>query len=598
MLETVSLHARSGALASLLAALLPTGCSGVSPSVAPHPAATASAPRAGRPVAATLRVTVPAPSTAALARARVPKYVSPATKAIAISFTSTTVSNATPQSFNQNLTAGSAGCTGGLTTALVCNLSFALPPDTYTASATTYDQVLNGTTPQGNVLSSNQSFSVTLQPGVANVVSVILGGVPNGALLVPAPSASLTGGPVGFSMVTNTGAQKAIVAAIDADDNIILGPGAPTITLATSDPTFTAAIVDATLNPNEFALTAAGTNPGTTVTLTATITPATGGGAFAPVAFPIAVSGPPGVATLAGSTTGIGGFQDGLGTAAALQGPRQLATTPSGNLVVADNSNNAYRQVTPGGIVTTIAAASSVNGARFVVPSFTNVSGVAVDAAGDIFASQVNSGVITELAANGIVSTFATIAGANINALAIDASGTIYAPDAGAGGLYTISATGTVTQIVPNLTFTAPVGIAVDSVNGYVYIGDTINKRIARVPTVGGSVTTFVGTGVAGSADGPTGTATCGSVDGMAIANGTLYFADSSNNLIRKTVLSGANAGVTTTIAGRNGTGNTDSATIANGTFNTPFGIVAIPGDALYVTDNAGQNIRTIRGAF
>jgi hypothetical protein len=131
-----------------------------------------------------------------------------------------------------------------------------------------------------------------------------------------------------------------------------------------------------------------------------------------------------------------------------------------------------------------------------------------------------------------------------------------------------------------------------------VYVGDTGNNRIARVAIAGDAVSTFVGIDGAGSADGPTGTSSCGAVYGMTIGNGYLYFTDSSNNLVRKTALTGANAGVTSTIAGRNGTGNTDSATIANGTFNFPFGIALIPGDALYVTDYSGQNIRTIRGAF
>ncbi len=594
----VSLVPRSFLVLLGLTACSIAGCGGTE-NVTPAQPSTVPLRDTARQATATLRITVPTPAPLPLGANRSPRYLSPATKAIAIAFTSTTIASPPTLSFNQNLTVGSTGCTANVTTQLVCNITFSLPADSYTGTISTYDQQLSGTTLQGNLLSSRQAFPVTIAANTANAINVVLGGVPAGALFAPATSSTLTGGPIAFSVYQNAGPQKVTLVATDINGNIIVGPGSPTIALSASDANFLASVIDATLNPNAFTLTVAGPNPGT-ISLTATITPAAGGGTAIVRSFPITVAVPPGVATLAGSLTSASGLQNGIGTAALFRNPRGIARTASGNFIVADTFNSVYRQVTPGGIVTTFAGngtAASVNASSFAAAGFSNPSGVAIDAAGNVYTSEVNSNIIRKLDTTGVVSNFATF-GTNIGAIAIDTGGNLYAPDTGIGGLWKVTTAGVVTQLVANSTFTTPIGVAVDSANGYVYVGDAGNNRIARVPTTGGTVTTFVGGGAATAVDGATGTSTCGAVYGMTVANDQLYFTDYTNSLVRRTTLTGGNSGLTKTIAGAGFAGNTDSVVALSASLNHPFDLAfGADGTTLYVTDYNGQNIRTVSRA-
>ena len=52
------------------------------------------------------------------------------------------------------------------------------------------------------------------------------------------------------------------------------------------------------------------------------------------------------VTTIAGSTSGASGFQDGIGTAALFNGPNGIVIDASGNLYIVDQDNNAIRKIT------------------------------------------------------------------------------------------------------------------------------------------------------------------------------------------------------------------------------------------------------------
>jgi sugar lactone lactonase YvrE len=94
------------------------------------------------------------------------------------------------------------------------------------------------------------------------------------------------------------------------------------------------------------------------------------------------------VTTLAG--TGSGGASNGTGTAASFFWPQGVAVDPSGNVYVADSSNNLIRKITSGGVVTTLAGSGTadyVDGIG-IAASFNNPTGVAVDSSGNVYVAD------------------------------------------------------------------------------------------------------------------------------------------------------------------------------------------------------------------
>jgi serine/threonine protein kinase, bacterial len=149
------------------------------------------------------------------------------------------------------------------------------------------------------------------------------------------------------------------------------------------------------------------------------------------------------VSTIAGKT-GIAGAADGLDTAARFNLPESLAVDVSGNIYVADNGNNLIRKITPAGIVSTIAGngqPSFADGSGSAA-SFNSPFGIAVDAAGNIYVADSGNNRIRKITPAGAVSTFAgngvkgandaTGAAATFNTpsgVAIDAAGNVYVAD-------------------------------------------------------------------------------------------------------------------------------------------------------------------------
>jgi len=99
------------------------------------------------------------------------------------------------------------------------------------------------------------------------------------------------------------------------------------------------------------------------------------------------------VTTLAGSVTA--SLIDGTGPNAAFKGPRGITIDANGNLLVGDSTNNVVRQVTPDGVVTTIAGqrngnigmAGDIDGPADTA-AFYGSGGVAVDSNGVIYVAD------------------------------------------------------------------------------------------------------------------------------------------------------------------------------------------------------------------
>jgi sugar lactone lactonase YvrE len=112
------------------------------------------------------------------------------------------------------------------------------------------------------------------------------------------------------------------------------------------------------------------------------------------------------VSTLAGSTYG---FADGSGTVAQFYNPSGVATDAQVNIYVADASNNRIRKITPAGVVSTIAGNSTAGFAdgNLTLARFSNPLDVATDTHGNIYVADGVNNRIREISPAGVVSTLA-----------------------------------------------------------------------------------------------------------------------------------------------------------------------------------------------
>jgi len=206
----------------------------------PNPSASA-APSANARGTANFRITIPAKTTTA--SHRTPAYVSPATQSMTVAISGSASSMQTV-----NLTPTSSGCSSTLATTQ-CTLTIALAPGTYTAVVTTYD----GLNAAGNVLSSGQNVNFTVVAGTTNTVALTLSGIPHAIIVAPQSAGITQVNPTNLRMV-GFATQKALIVATDADGNIIVGPGAPTYTVAQASGAPFAITNQTIASPNTFAL--------------------------------------------------------------------------------------------------------------------------------------------------------------------------------------------------------------------------------------------------------------------------------------------------------------------------------------------------------
>lgn len=318
--------------------------------------------------------------------------------------------------------------------------------------------------------------------------------------------------------------------------------------------------------------------------------------------FPIAQ-----VTTLAGS--GNAALVDGAGAAASFSNPVNLAINATGDLVVCDYDNDALRAVTASGNVTTLtqfAPGSRPFGIIFApdgslyVQTDANDLGQRDATTGTIWKVDTTTGTPVVVArnlgrprgmaalpdgrlvlanltgstvllldpTNGNVTTLAGTDGqpgsaeghgaqARFNrpyGVAIMPDGSILLADQGNNCLRRVTLAGDVTTFagIPpgsndgtraQARFFYPQDVAIDN-DGVIYVADNGNHRIRRIDT-DDTVTTIVGTGVSGYADGAGVTAQFFGQEGIAVTPGgnTLYVADGNSgdggpyNRIRKVTL-------------------------------------------------------------
>lgn len=217
---------------------------------------------------------------------------------------------------------------------------------------------------------------------------------------------------------------------------------------------------------------------------------------------------PAGVVTsFAGGATG---SLDATGAAARFSGPMgEIAIDSDGSLYVADTDNHTVRKITPAAVVTTLAGQSgssgTVNGtgaaARFNAPV-----GIAVDAAKNVYVADDEGRLIRKITPAGVVTTLAGASEESLGAdgsgsaarfggvtgLAVDADGNVFAADYNDYTIRKITPAGVVTTVAgavqvgatvdgpgSDARFGGPFGLAIDGA-GNLYVADTEMNTIRK----------------------------------------------------------------------------------------------------------------------
>ncbi|RYF43512.1 MAG: hypothetical protein EOO25_02990 [Comamonadaceae bacterium] len=160
------------------------------------------------------------------------------------------------------------------------------------------------------------------------------------------------------------------------------------------------------------------------------------------------------------------GSLDAVGAAAQFNQPTGVAQDAAGNIYVADTANNTIRKIATDGRVTTLAGAAGPTGSADgpgASARFSSPRGVAVDRLGNVFVADTGNDSVRRIAADGTVSLWVGAAGQPGTADGVRSVARLRAPtdiavDA-AGNLY-IGADGAVRKVAPDGMVTTFAGAA------------------------------------------------------------------------------------------------------------------------------------------
>jgi hypothetical protein len=447
---------------------------------------------------------IDAPKQTGTSNRRHPQYVSPATTQLAIDIQSgcpSACSSVAGYPTTVSLTPTTGGCQSTLADT-TCRLTIALSPGSYLATLTTEDT-------NGTALSIAQSVPLTIVAGTNNVVNLTLSGLP-----VAIVSAILTHAPGAF-----------IVNAVDADGNVIVGPGAPAFTVSQLSGVVTALTQPTAASPNLFF--AAPANVGT-ATLSISASYGTGtnactiAGAVCTGSLNIrssqmffAASGSSFVYEFGGSPNPLNVIHNGVGSV------DQLATDAAGDLFVANVDLNTVTEYAPpytGGPIATItngvsapdALAVDGSGNLFVADEFGSVlvfappytgtptaisngvvwpTSLAVTSVGNLFVSSPNNNTVTEYAPPFTGAPIATLSVTLPGQLTMDRSDNLFMiSNASSVVEYSPPYTGS-----PSASFSATLGASGIAVNsaGQIFVANGGNQTVIEYAANGSVLNTL-----------------------------------------------------------------------------------------------------------
>jgi sugar lactone lactonase YvrE/PKD repeat protein len=479
----------------------------------------------------------------------------------------------------------------------------ALPtPPTISSAAATTAYVGTGFTYQITASGSPFAYDVTGLPAGLTydaTTGAITGTPTTGGTATVSVAATNTGGTGSAQTLTITVIPPPVISSASTATMTvgtpftyqIVGTNSPTAYAATSLPTGLS--VDATgmisgtpasitaANPGTFPLTIQAGNGSGTGSATVTITETLPAGDIAVVA--------------GNGNSGFAG-DGGAPWQGKIDFTHGVARDTAGNLYIADYLNNCVRKVSLSGIITTVAGMGSIpgntgDGGSATAATLTFPYGVAVDAAGNIYISDVgNNNVRKVSAAHGTISTLASVF-SYPELIACDGAGTVYVPDEPNNQIFAISSTGAVTAVA-GLSGNAgssgdggpataaaignPYAVCCDAA-GDLYISDFFNHNVRKVDA-GGIIHTVL-TGIAQ----PFGLA--------ADAAGDLYFANS----LSAQVLVRSPSGLVGVVAGNGSNSGPlgDGGNALQASVQYPFGLTLGQGTVTF-SDPYVYEVRTV----
>jgi sugar lactone lactonase YvrE len=335
--------------------------------------------------------------------------------------------------------------------------------------------------------------------------------------------------------------------------------------------------------------------------------------------------------TVAGSGTAGYSGDSGSATAAMMRLPSGMALDSSGNLYIADSSDNRIRKIAPDGAINTVAgsgtAGYSGDGGSATMAQLNSPNHVVVDPSGNLYIADGLNWRIRKVAANGIISTFvgtgdcaysgdggrATAAMITYpEGMVFDSAGNFYFADNGNHRIRKVTVDGMISTVAGNGTagyrgdngsakaasLNRPSGVAIDSA-GNIYIGDAGNN-VVRMVTSGGIINSVAGNGIMGySGDG--GPATMASLNSGQVAglnigvtidsSNNLLITDMGNNTIRKVTPDG----IINTIVGNGFPGFSGDGGIATtAQLSYPAALVIDSAGNFYISDGLNYRIRKV----
>jgi sugar lactone lactonase YvrE len=221
--------------------------------------------------------------------------------------------------------------------------------------------------------------------------------------------------------------------------------------------------------------------------------------------------------------------------------------------------------------ITTVVGSSGGTG---LIAEFRNARGVAVNA-NLIYVADTGNHVVREF--NTTNNTARIVAGR------LGIASTSSTDSSGDGGPATTA------------TLREPYDLVIDQ-SGNLLISDTGNRRIRKLNTADGTISTVIGNGLAWAGDGVVTGPVLTEPRGLFLSSDTLYIADSgSNRIVAVEALSALGpSSVLAGIAGNGGSGGDGDGSVAvQATLNNPRDIV-VSGDTVYIADTGNHKIRRV----